>query len=124
MNYYFTFWRRRRRGEPGAGMVALFFEVYGAFCVFALVVFLVWAAVAKLRPDLDEEELDLAELEKLEKLKKLVSSEESCGALSIESPIIEKPSSLPPARPVKQGKRSIRTRPHLFHTRKPRTTWS
>jgi hypothetical protein len=118
MNYYFTFWRRRRRGEPGAGMVALFFEVYGAFSVFALVVFLVWAAVAKLRPDLEEEELDLAEL------KKLKSSEESCGALSIESPIIEKPSSSPRARPVKRGKRSIRTRPHLFHTRKPRTTWS
>ena len=127
MNYYFTFWRRRRRGEPGAGMVALFFEVYGAFSVFALVVFLVWTAVAKLRPDLEEEELDLAELEKLEKLeklKKLVSSEESCGALSIESPIIEKPSSSPRVRPVKRGKRSIRTRPHLFHTRKPRTTWS
>jgi hypothetical protein len=105
-------------------MVALFFEVYGAFSVFALVVFLVWAAVAKLRPDLEEEELDLAELEKLEKLKKLVSSEESCGALSIESPIIEKPSSSPRVRPVKRGKRSIRTRPHLFHTRKPRTTWS
>lgn len=105
-------------------MVALFFEVYGAFCVFALVVFLVWAAVAKLRPDLDEEELDLAELEKLEKLKKLVSSKESDGALSIESPIIEKPFSSPPARPVKQGKRSIQMRPHLFHTRKPRTTWS
>jgi hypothetical protein len=102
-------------------MVALFFEVYGAFSVFALVVFLVWAAVAKLRPDLEEEELDLAELEKLEKLK---SSEESCGALSIESPIIEKPSSSPRVRPVKRGKRSIRTRPHLFHTRKPRTTWS
>ena len=124
MNYYFTFWRRRRRGEPGAGMVALFFEVYGAFSVFALVVFLVWAAVAKLRPDLEEEELDLAELEKLEKLNKLVSSEESCGALSIEFADHEKPSSSPRARPVKRGKRSVRTRPHLFHTRKPRTTWS
>src|ERR1700722_5997583 len=118
MNYYFSFWRRRRKGEPGAGMVALFFEVYGAFSVFALVVFLVWAAVAKLRPDLEEEELDLAEL------KKLKSSDESCGAPSIESPIIEKPSSSPRTRPVKRGKGSIRTRPHLFHTPKPRTTWS
>ena len=99
-------------------MVALVFEVYGALCVFALVVFLVWAAAAKLRPDLDEEELDL------EKLKMLVSSEQSGGALSIESPIIEKPSSSPRVRPVKRGKRSIRMRPHLFHTRKPRTTWS
>jgi hypothetical protein len=102
-------------------MIALFFEVYGALCLFALTMFLVWASMAKLRPDLDEEELDLAELEKL---KTLVRSEQSGGALSIESPIIEKPSWSPPARPVKQSKRPIRTRPHLFHTRKPRTTWS
>lgn len=102
-------------------MVALLFEVYGAFCVFALIVFLVWAAVAKLRPDLDEEEFDLAELEKL---KKLASSEESDGDLSIESPIIEKPSWSPPARAVKQSKQPIRRRPHLFHTRKSHTTWS
>ncbi|HEY1864895.1 MAG TPA: hypothetical protein VGG77_14695 [Roseiarcus sp.] len=100
-------------------MVALFFEVYGAFCVFALVVFLVWAAVAKLRPDLDEEEFDLA---KLEKLNKLVGTEPSGDALSIEPPIIEKPSWSASARPVKQSERSIRRRPPLFHTRKPRTT--
>jgi hypothetical protein len=102
-------------------MVALFFEVYGALCLFALVVFLVWASVAKLRPDLDEEELDLAELEKL---KKLVNSEQSDGDLSIESPIVEKPSWSPPARPIVQSTRPVRRRPHLFHTRKPRTTWS
>ena len=102
-------------------MVALFFEVYGAFCVFALVVFLIWASVAKLRPDLDEEEFDLAELEKL---KKLVSSEESGDGLSIEPPIVEKPSWPPPARPAQQSKRSALRRPQLFHTRKPRTTWS
>jgi hypothetical protein len=102
-------------------MVALCFEVYGAFCVFSLIAFIVWAAVAKLRPDLEEEEFDLAELEKL---KKLVSSEEPGGAaLSIDSPIIEKPSCPPPARPAKQSERSIRRRPHLFHIRKPRTTW-
>ncbi len=99
-------------------MIALIFEAYGALCLFALVVFLIWASVAKLRPDLDEEELDLAELENL---KKLVSSEPSRDALSTEPPIIEERSSSPPGRPVKQSKRPIRTRPHLFHTRKPRT---
>ncbi len=46
-------------------MVALVFEVYGAFCLFSLIAFLVWASVAKLRPDLDEEEFDFIELEKL-----------------------------------------------------------
>ena len=90
-------------------MIALIFEAYGALCLFALVVFLIWASVAKLRPDLDEEELDLAELEKL---KKLVSSEPSGDALSIEPPIIEEPSWSPPARPVKRSKRPIRTRPN------------
>ena len=59
-------------------MVALVFEVYGAVCFFSLIAFLVLAAVAKLRPDLDEEELDLVELEKL---KKLVRSEPSGDAL-------------------------------------------
>jgi hypothetical protein len=32
-------------------MVALVFEVYGAFCLFSLIAFLVLAAVAKSRPD-------------------------------------------------------------------------
>ncbi len=73
-------------------MTALVFEAYGALCLFALVVFLAWAAVAKRRPDLDE------------------------GA-----PIIEEPSWPPPARRVKQSKRPVRRRPHLFHTRKPHT---
>jgi hypothetical protein len=86
-------------------MMALIFEAYGALCFFALVVFVAWAAVAKLRPDLDEDEFDLAEFEKL----------------SIHPPIIEEPSRSPPARPVKQSKAPIRRRPHLFHTRKPNT---
>lgn len=101
-------------------MVALVFEVYGAFCFFSLIAFIGWAAVAKLRPDLDEDELDL--LVELEKLKKLVSSEPSGDPLSIEPPIMEEPFWSPPARPVKQSKRPIRARPHLFHTRKPRLT--
>jgi hypothetical protein len=100
-------------------MVALVFEIYGAFCFFSLIAFLVLAAVAKLRPDLEEEELDLAELEKL---KKLVSSEPSRDALSIEPPMIEEPFWSPAVRPVKQRQRSIRARLHLFHTRKPRLT--
>ncbi len=47
--------------------------------------FVVWAAMAKLRHDLDEEELDFVELEKL------VNSEGSDNALSLEPSIIEEP---------------------------------
>jgi hypothetical protein len=98
-------------------MITLFFEAYGAFCFFALIAFLVLAAVAKSRPDLDEEEFDLAELEKL---KQLVSSEQPGDVLSIEPPIIEEPYWWsPPTRPVKQ--RKLRRAPTLFHARKPRT---
>jgi hypothetical protein len=99
-------------------MVALVFEVYGAFCLFSLIAFLVLAGMAKLRPDLDEEEFDFIELEKL---KQLVSSEQSDAALSIEPPIMEESFWSAPARPVKQSKRVIQRRPHLIHMRKPRT---
>jgi hypothetical protein len=102
-------------------MIALVFEAYGALCLFALAVFLVWAAVAKLRPDLDEQGFDLAELEKL---KAFVSSEGLGDDLSIQPPIIEELSRSRPARPAEQGKRSSRGRPRLFHARNPRTTWS
>ena len=98
-------------------MIALIFEVYGALCFFSLIAFIVWAAVAKLRPDLDEEEFDFVELEEL---KKVVNSEGSDDALSLEPSIIEEPFWSPPARPVKQSKRLIPTRPRLFHARKPR----
>ena len=100
-------------------MIALVFEVYGAFCFLALIAFLVLAAVAKLRPDLDEEELNFVELEKL---RKLVNSERSDDALSLEPPIIEEAFWSQPPRPVKQSKRLIQRRPHLIHLRKPRTT--
>jgi hypothetical protein len=154
-------------------MVAFIFEAYGALCVFALAVFLAWAAVAKLRPDLDEE-FDLAEIEKLrkpvslepfgdalsieppimeepswpspavsldgaavaklrpnldeeefglaelEKLKQLVSLEPFGDALSIEPPIIEEPFWSQPGRPAKKSKRSMRGRSHLFHIGNPR----
>jgi hypothetical protein len=99
-------------------MIALAFEVYGALCFFALITFLVLAAVAKLRPDLDEEELHFVELEKP---KKLVSSEPFHDPVSLEPPIIEESFWSPPIRPVKRSKRPIRRGPHLFHTRKPRT---
>jgi hypothetical protein len=100
-------------------MIALVFEVYGAFCLLSLLAFLVLASVAKLRPDLDEEELNFVELEKL---KKLVNSERSDEALSLEPPIIEEPFWPQPVRPVRQRKRLIQKRPHLIHMRKPRTT--
>jgi hypothetical protein len=101
-------------------MVALFFEAYGALCFFSLIAFLALAAVAKLRPDLDEEEF-----EELEKLKKLANS----GPLDAFPPqdpemegIIEELSRAAPAHPAKRNKRPIRRRPHLFHARKPRMT--
>ena len=100
-------------------MVALVFEIYGGVCLFSLIAFLILATVAKLRPDLDEEEFDFIELENL---KQLVSSEQSDAALSIEPPIMEESFWSPPARPVKQSKRPVRVRPHLLHGRKPRTT--
>jgi hypothetical protein len=96
-------------------MLALVFEAYGALCLFALVAFLVLAAMAKLRPDLDEDEFDLADLGKL------VSSEGSGAVLSIEAPIIEEPPRSPPRRRAEKGKRSTRRRSHLFHTTNPRT---
>jgi hypothetical protein len=99
-------------------MIALVFEVYGAVCFFALIAFLVLASVAKLRPDLEEEQFDFIELEKL---KKLVNSERSDDVLSLEPPIIEEPFWSAPARPVKQSKRPVRVRPHLLHGRKPHT---
>jgi hypothetical protein len=83
-----------------------------------LIAFLVLAAMAKLRPDLEEEQFDFIELDKL---KKLVGSEQSDDALSIEPPIMEESFWSPPARPVKQSKRLIRKRPLLIHMRKPRT---
>jgi hypothetical protein len=96
-------------------MVALVFEVYGAFCFFSLLAFLVLASVAKLRPDLDED------INELEKLKKLVSSEQFDNALPVEDLIVNDPSPAP-SRTVKPSKRLIQKRPHLIRLRKPRTT--
>jgi hypothetical protein len=85
--------------------------------LFSLIAFLVLAGMAKLRPDLDEEEFDFIELEKLTQL---VSSEQSDEALSLEPPIMEEPFWPQPVRPVRQSKRPVRVRPHLIHLRKPR----
>src|ERR1700733_307942 len=103
--------------KSGRKMTALVFEAYGALCCFALAVFLAWAAVAKLRPDLDEEEFDLAELEKL---RKLVSLEPFGDALSIEPLIIEEASWSSPGRRAKKSKRYMRGPSHLFHIGDPR----
>jgi hypothetical protein len=97
-------------------VITLVFEVYGAFCFFSLIAFLVLASVAKLRPDLDE---DLVELEKL---KKLISGKQSSDAFQVDGPIIEDEPRSAPARPVKQTKRLIHRHPHLIHLRKPRIT--
>ena len=97
-------------------MIALVFEIYGAFCLLSLLAFLVLASVAKLRPDLDED------LDELEKLKELVSSEQFGNAFPVEDLIIKDPSRSEPSRTVKQSKRLNQRRPHLIHLRKPRTT--
>ena len=83
----------------------------------SLIAFLVLASMAKLRPDLDEEELDFVELEN-----KLAHSEQSDRPLSLEPPIVEEAFCSAPPRPVKPSKRQIQRRPHLIHLRKPRIT--
>jgi hypothetical protein len=99
-------------------MMALVLEVYGAFSVLSLIAFLVLAAAAKLRPDLDEEALDIGAVEKL---KKLANSEQFMNALPVEDrEIVGILSRSAPPRPVKQSKRLIQRRPHRIHTRKPR----
>ena len=99
-------------------MLALVFEGYGALCFLSLVALIVLAAIAKFRPDLDEEGPDFIELEKLNQV---VGSEQSGEALSLEPAIMEESSWSPPTRPVKRSKRLTQRRPHLIPMRKPRT---
>jgi hypothetical protein len=94
-------------------MIALVFEVYGAFCLLSLLAFLVLASVAKLRPDLDEEGFDIGEL---------ANSAQFVSTLPVEDPALKVLSRSAPPRPVKQSKRLIQSRPHLIHLRKPRAT--
>jgi hypothetical protein len=86
-------------------MMALVFEVYGALCLFALVVFLALAAVAKFGPDLDKDEFDPAEFDLTEfvKLKKLLSP---VDVLSIEPLIMEEPFWSPPSRQARAERAS------------------
>ena len=95
-------------------MAALVLEAYGALCILSLIAFLVWAAVAKSRPELDEDEFH--------ELEKLANSEPSGCALPNEDPIVQILSQPAPARPGKRTRRAIQRRPHLFHARGPRTT--
>jgi hypothetical protein len=97
-------------------MIALVFEVWGAVSLSSLIAFLVLAAVAAFRPDLDEEEFDLIELEKLTQLANI---EQSADALSLEPAIMEESSWSTP--PVKRSKRVIQRRPRLVQMRKLRT---
>jgi hypothetical protein len=90
-------------------MLALVLEVYGAFSVLSLIAFLVLAAAAKLRPDLDEEAVDIGAVEKL---KTLANSEQFVNALPVVDPIVEILSRSAPPRSVKQSRR-----PHRIRTR-------
>jgi hypothetical protein len=92
-------------------MIALFFGVYGALCFLSLIAFLVLAAVAKLRPDLDEEGFEIGDL---------ATSEQLGNALPVEDPALKVLSRSAPPRPVRQSKRLIQRRPHLIHMHKPR----
>ncbi len=91
-------------------MVALFLEFYGMVCFFSLAAILALAAMAKLRPDLEEEEFDPAgfDFAELEKLKKLVNPGD---ALSIEPAIMEEPFWSPPSRRARAGR--------AFHQKAP-----
>jgi hypothetical protein len=92
-------------------MIASVFELYSALCFLSLIAFLVLAARAKLRPDLDEDEFDIGEL----------ATGQFVNTLPVEDPAFKVLSRSAPPRPVKQGKRQIQKRPHLIHMRKPRS---
>jgi hypothetical protein len=94
--------------------MALVFEVYGALCLFAFVGFLALAAMAKVRPDLDEEGFDPAGIDfvELEKLKKLVRSGD---AFSIEPSIMEESFWSPPSPPPERHQKA----PSTLHTSYP-----
>ena len=83
-------------------MIAVILEVYGAFCLFSLIAFLVWAWFAELRPDLDEPEFDLDDLEKLKKpagCEQCDSDHEAGDARREDRPA--------PARPIEQRHRRL-----------------
>ena len=104
-------------GEEGRGQMLASVEIYVGLCFFSLIAFVVLASVAKLRPDLDEQEFDFIEFEKPTQL---VNSEQSANAFALEPAILEESSWSPP-RPVKRSKRLTQRRPRLISMRKPRT---
>jgi hypothetical protein len=98
-------------------MIAVILEVYGAFCLFSLIAFLVWAWFAELRPDLDEPEFDLDDLEKLKK----PAGCEQCDS-DHEAGEARRPSGAGPPDRTKTSA-AARKREPLFQTRKHRPTW-
>lgn len=104
-------------------MITLVFEGYGAFCLLSLIAFLFLAAVAKLRPDLDEPDFHEEELDR-GALEKLAGSAQFVNALPAEGLIVERLSRSAPPRAVKLSKRLIkrliRRRPFLIRPGKPR----
>jgi hypothetical protein len=97
-------------------MTTLLFGLYGALCFLSLVAFLIWASVAKLRPDLDEETFDIHTLEQVS------NSEEFGNSLPVRRPMIKHSPRLappPPPRPVKPSRRR-QGRPYAIHKATPR----
>jgi hypothetical protein len=100
------------KGQKGQVlMIASVFELYGALCFLSLIAFLVLAARAKLRPDLDEDEFDIGE----------IATGQFVNTLPVEDPALKVLSRSAPPRPVTHGKHLIQKRPHLIRVRKPRT---
>jgi hypothetical protein len=87
-------------------MIAVILEAYGAFCLFSLIAFLIWAWFTELRPDLDEPEFDLDELEKL---KKLASCEQYNSDHEVGGPTHEDRPAPAPARPVEPRRRLLQS---------------
>lgn len=81
-------------------MITVILEVYGAFCLFSLIAFLVWAWFAELRPDLDE-------LDELEKLKKLASCEQYDPDHAVRDLTYEDRPQPAPHRPAKRRHRRL-----------------
>jgi hypothetical protein len=100
-------------------MIALVLEAYGAFCLFSLIAFLVLASVARLRPDLDEPEIDLKELKRL---KKLINRPQSDFDPAVDDPTPPDRCAPAPNRAVKRRSRLFLSDQPLFQTRKHRPT--
>jgi hypothetical protein len=108
----------REKGVRCVGMMALVLELYGLVCILSTLAFLAWAWKAKLRPDLEEREFDLEELEKLKKLAECRQSDIDPAIDDFAREVRPRPQ---PPRIVKQ-RRSLLQGPHLIPTRKHRPT--